>query len=82
MAASLADFKLKNLFRLNRYAGTFFVSRLAAQVNRDVLLAAMKDRTLGSAELSFTYDRTGLTTKEGGKDAPPEPTKEPRRQPH
>ena len=53
-----------------------------AQVNRDVLLAAMKDRTLGSAELSFTYDRTGLTTKEGGKDAPPEPTKEPRRQPH
>jgi hypothetical protein len=51
------------------------------QVNRDVLLVAIKDRTLGAAELSFAYDRTDLTTKEGGKDAPPEPAKEPRRQP-
>lgn len=42
----------------------------AAQVSRDILLAAIKDRTLASAELSFTYDRTDLVGKEGAKDAP------------
>jgi hypothetical protein len=51
------------------------------QVNRDVLLVAIKDRTLGAAELSFTHVRVDLTAKDGGKDAPPEPAKEPRRQP-
>ena len=54
-----------------------------AQVNREVLLAAIKDRTLASAELSFTYDRTDLVGKEGGKDAPggdrPAPPPAPRR---
>lgn len=42
----------------------------AAQVSRDVLLAAIKDRTLASAELSFTYDRTDLVGKERGKETP------------
>lgn len=54
-----------------------------AQVNREVLLAAIKDRTLASAELSFTYDRTDLVGKEGGKEAPggdrPAPPPAPRR---
>lgn len=41
----------------------------ASQVSRDVLLAAIKDRTLASAELNFTYDRSDLVGKDG-KDAP------------
>lgn len=40
----------------------------ASQVSRDALLAAIKDRTLASAELGFTYDRTDLAGKDG-KDA-------------
>ncbi len=41
-----------------------------SQVTRDVLLAAIKDRTLASAELSFTYDRTDLAGKEEGGKRP------------
>ena len=51
----------------------------ASQVNRDVLLAAIKDRTLASAELSFTYDRTDLVGKEGGVGDRPSPPPAPRR---
>ena len=44
-----------------------------SQVTRDVLLAAIKDRTLGTAELNFTYDRTDLAGKEGGEKRPASP---------
>ncbi|MBM4083549.1 MAG: hypothetical protein FJ272_02070, partial [Planctomycetes bacterium] len=37
-----------------------------SQVSRDVLLAAMKDRILGSAELQVVYTRQGV----GGRDLP------------
>jgi hypothetical protein len=33
-----------------------------SQVNREVLLAAMKDKILGTAELSVVYTRTGEGT--------------------
>ena len=43
-----------------------------SQVTRDVLLAAIKDRTLARAELNFTYDRTDLAgADEGGTRPPP-----------
>lgn len=51
----------------------------ASQVNRDVLLAAIKDRTLASAELSFTYDRTDLVGKDSGAGDRPAPAPAPRR---
>ena len=35
-----------------------------AEVNREVLLAAMKDRTLGCAELKVIYTRAGATGKQ------------------
>ncbi len=38
------------------------VSVPPSRVNREVLLAAMKDLILDSAELKVVYDRTGLTT--------------------
>lgn len=38
-----------------------------AEVSRDVLLAAMKDKVLASAELSVTYERTALVS--GNADA-------------
>ncbi len=50
-----------------------------AQVNRDVLLAAMKDRTLGTAALPVTYSRPDGATGgddrrgEGGQPPPPPP---------
>jgi formylglycine-generating enzyme required for sulfatase activity/phosphatidylethanolamine-binding protein (PEBP) family uncharacterized protein len=41
-----------------------------SEVNRDVLLAAMKDVTLASAELHVVYTRPeGATSEEGGRDA-------------
>ena len=44
----------------------------ASQVSRDVLLAAIRDRTLASTELNFTHDRTDLVGKEaGGRPANP-----------
>ena len=39
------------------------------QINRDALLAAIKDITLGQAELNFTYDRTGVVSAEKGGEA-------------
>jgi phosphatidylethanolamine-binding protein (PEBP) family uncharacterized protein len=43
-----------------------------SQVTRDVLLAAIQDRTLAAAELNFTYDRTDLAgADEGGSRPPP-----------
>lgn len=39
------------------------------QINRDVMLAAIKDITLGQAELNFTYDRTDVVSAEKGSDA-------------
>jgi phosphatidylethanolamine-binding protein (PEBP) family uncharacterized protein len=38
------------------------------QVNRDVMLAAIKDITLGQAELNFTYDRTDIVDAEKGSN--------------
>jgi len=50
-----------------------------AQVSREVLLAAIKDRTLASAELSFTYDRSDLVGKEAPGGDRPAPSPAPRR---
>lgn len=41
------------------------------RVDRDALLNAIKDRTLGSTELSFTYDRTGITDNNADNRQPP-----------
>ena len=41
-----------------------------SQVNRNVLLTAMKDLVLDSAELKFTYDRTRFI-QQNGDDRPP-----------
>ena len=46
------------------------VSLPHAEVNRKVLLTAMKDLVLDSAELKFTYDRTAFIDRAGG-DRPP-----------
>lgn len=43
-----------------------------AQVNRDTLLAAIKDITLGSAALNVSYTRSG---EAGDEPAPPRPTR-------
>ncbi|MFA6543468.1 MAG: YHYH protein [Limisphaerales bacterium] len=45
------------------------ISAPPSQVNRDVLLAAMKDLILDSAELKVVYDRTAVTggQKQGGR---------------
>ncbi len=43
-----------------------------AQVDRETLLAAMKDRILASAELNVVYDRTGVIDA-GGNTAQPRP---------
>lgn len=40
---------------------------VSGAVDRDVLLAAVKDRTLGSAELTVTYSRTGEDNTAGGE---------------
>jgi phosphatidylethanolamine-binding protein (PEBP) family uncharacterized protein len=40
-----------------------------APVDRDTLLAAIKDRTLGSAELTVTYSRAGEGGEPGGRAA-------------
>jgi len=39
------------------------------QINRDAMLAAIKDITLGQAELNFTYDRTDVVSAEKGGEA-------------
>jgi len=46
------------------------VSLPPAAVNRNVLLTAMKDLVLDSAQLKFTYDRTRFIQQNGG-DRPP-----------
>jgi phosphatidylethanolamine-binding protein (PEBP) family uncharacterized protein len=40
----------------------------ASQVDRATLLAAIKDRTLASAELKVTYDRTDVIAGKGGEE--------------
>jgi phosphatidylethanolamine-binding protein (PEBP) family uncharacterized protein len=51
-----------------------------AEVNRDVLLAAMKDCVLATAQLSVTYTRPeGATTS--GDGSPQGPARDPNRQP-
>ena len=50
-----------------------------AEVSRDVLLAAMKDKILARAELSVTYDRTALASGAGA--ARPEGERQPPRGP-
>jgi len=47
------------------------ISLPPAAVNRNVLLAAMKDLVLDSAQLKFTYDRTAFIGRDGG-DRPPD----------
>ena len=42
------------------------ISLPPAEVNRNVLLTAIKDLLLDSAALKFTYDRTALIEREGG----------------
>jgi len=42
------------------------ISMPPSQVNRNVLLNAMKDFVLDSAELKFTYDRTAFIERTGG----------------
>ena len=54
-----------------------------AEVNREVLFAAMKDKILATAELSVTYTRTGVTASrgEGLSDwLPRDPDRQPGRQ--
>ncbi len=48
-----------------------------SEVSREVLLAAMKDKILASAELSVTYTRTGLV-EGGGDDRRPGQGRQPR----
>ena len=47
------------------------ISLPPAEVNRNVLLTAMKDLVLDSAELKFTYDRTALIERAGGDHPKP-----------
>lgn len=47
------------------------ISLPPAAVNRNVLLTAMKDLVLDSAQLKFTYDRTAFIDRDGG-DRPPD----------
>ena len=46
------------------------ISVPASDVNRNVLLNAMKDLVLDSAELKFTYDRTAFIDRDGGYRPP------------
>jgi hypothetical protein len=46
------------------------ISLPPSEVNRDVLLTAMKDFVLDSAELKFTCDRTGFIERAGGDQRP------------
>ncbi|MCX5684544.1 MAG: SUMF1/EgtB/PvdO family nonheme iron enzyme, partial [Planctomycetota bacterium] len=49
------------------------------RVNREVLLAAMKDRTLGSAELQVVYTRPGDSGRPGDVRGPEQPDARPPR---
>jgi phosphatidylethanolamine-binding protein (PEBP) family uncharacterized protein len=42
-----------------------------SQVSRNLLLNAMKDKILDSAQLKVTYDRTAFITRDGGISHPP-----------
>ena len=46
------------------------IARPPADVSRDVLLSAMKDLILDSAELRVVYERTGILNGPGAPDRP------------
>ena len=51
------------------------ITQSPSQVNREILLTAMKDKVLGKAEMKVIYDRTGLINGSGnigGNQRPPE----------
>lgn len=69
----------KKVYTLTLYALSrpLAMAKPAAEVNREVLLAAMKDCTLGAAQLKVNYTRGGEQPGEGDQPGPPPPPEEP-----
>ena len=68
----------KKVYTLTLYALSkpLAIAKPAAQVSREVLLAAMKDCTLGAAQLKVNYTRSGEQPDGGDQPGPPPPPDE------